>query len=126
MKKYKMIWGLGFLFLLGACQSAPAIKGFDAQVWKQDKKGCAGKRIELIDTLLAQKSELLQLTPNETIRYLGTPDQQELYEHRQRFFKYFVDPSPTCASQDSLHRYLQIRYDALDKSSEIVVQQEVF
>lgn len=126
MKKYSFVWSIILLGMMSSCGSSPELKGFDAQIWKQDKKGCQHQRIQLIDTLLAQKDQLLHLTPNATIRYLGNPDEQELYEHRQRFFKYFIDPAPSCSAQDSLHRFLQIRYDALDKSSEIVVQQEVF
>ena len=112
-------------FILCSCgQSLPHIDGIDVTQWKNDKNGCAGTRAEMADALLSQKEKLLALSELDIVDVLGKPDQQELYKRNQKFYYYFIKPSPDCdLSSTAKSLRLVIRFNAMGLAKEIVTEE---
>jgi hypothetical protein len=88
--------------------------------WKNDKDGCAGERATMTDALLSQKEKLLSLSELEIVHVLGKPDKQELYKRNQKFYYYFIRPSPDCVPPSSAKPLqLVIRFNAMGLANEI-------
>src|SRR6478609_8997818 len=84
-------------FLLCCCGNpAPDLEGVDTELWKSDKYGCLGKRKAFITLITNQKDKLKSLTEDDMIDLLGRPDQNELYSRNQKFYRYFLEPGPSC------------------------------
>jgi hypothetical protein len=109
------------LFVLFACgSSSPEIKGFDRDAWKNDQNGCASKRLQLSDAVLATKEKLLGLGEIDIVSVLGNPDQQELYSRNQKFYRYYLEPNGKCAGVQSAHpKMLVVRFNAVGLAKEI-------
>jgi hypothetical protein len=108
-------------FLLSSCgRSLPHLDGVDDAKWKNDKNGCAGARATMADAVLSQKEELLSLSELEIVDVLGKPDKQELYKRNQKFYYYFIRPSPDCNQTSSANPLqLVIRFNAMGLAKEI-------
>jgi hypothetical protein len=112
---------LALAFLSMTCGSRSlSVDGFDAQTWKDDRNGCGGSRAEQVDRLLDQKQVLLGTDEMDIVSTLGKPDQKELYTRNQKFYYYYVEPSPECAT-DTTERAtrLEIRFNAMGLANEI-------
>ncbi|MEM7552321.1 MAG: hypothetical protein AAF363_21730 [Bacteroidota bacterium] len=113
---------LNFLILLliiCSCVSKVDITNFNDEIWKEGLNGCDSKRSALINALLSEKQKLINLTQNEVKALLGAPDEHQLYTRNQKFFKYYIQPSPNCAKPVEGAQYLQIRFNALGYVSEV-------
>ena len=113
-----------FLLLISvSCTQSFSLQDFDEEKWKNDKKGCNGNRMEMINTLINSKEELLKKSDFQISQVLGKPDKQELLERSQKFFIYFISPASDCDQfdQNASSIYLQIRFNALLKSNEVLV-----
>lgn len=123
MRKYLLFVALPLL--LAACQSAgTTLEGFDAYVWKRDKLGCGNARSQMIDTLMAQRDKLLQLTENELIGVLGKPDARSLYERSQKFIIYLLEPNAKCTAAENAPvkaKALHIRLNAIGRANEVFI-----
>ena len=115
---------LTFLILSSCGPSHPHIEGLDVTTWKNDKKGCAGERSKMKDTLVSQKDKLLALSELDIVDLLGKPDERELYKRNQKFYYYFIEPSNGCnlASNGKSLR-LVIRFNAMGLAKEIVTEE---
>jgi hypothetical protein len=113
------------LFLLCSCgPSHPHLDGVDEPSWKNDKNGCKGERVQMIDSLLSQKEKLLGLSELDIVEVLGKPDKQELYKRNQKFYYYFIAPSPDCHLPTGVDsRQLVIRFNAVGLAKEIVIEE---
>jgi len=114
---------LTFLILSSCGRSLPDIEGVDITAWKNDKNGCAGERAKKTDILLSQKDKFLALSELDVVDLLGRPDQQELYKRNQKFYYYFIKPSPDCnlpSWKESLQ--LVIRFNAMGLAKEITTE----
>ena len=110
-----------YILIAGACgRPLPALDGIDLKQWKDDKNGCNHFREKLIDTLGSQKDKLLGLSEDDVIALLGRPDQNELYKRNEKFFKYFLEPGPSCRS-DSSDRILSIRFNSVGLAKEATI-----
>jgi len=112
-----------FLTLCSCGPSLPHIEGLNETVWKSDKNGCAGERIKMMEAVLSQKDKFLALSELDIVDLLGKPDQQELYKRNQKFYYYFIKPSPECNPQsheESLR--LAIRFNAMGLAKEITTE----
>ena len=118
-----------FIFLpvglfFGCQQNHGILQGFDSNVWKGDRNGCAGHRLQFYDTLRAQEAQLHGLTEMEVIALFGRPDKNELYNRKQKFYYYYLEPSSRCGDfPDSTALQLFIRFNALGLAKDIVFQQ---
>lgn len=120
----KLIAG-AVLFMFFSCGSKrlPSLDQVDLDVWKNDKLGCAGKRVTMKDALDEQTEKLLALDEREIISLLGRPDENELYKRNQKFYYYFIEPSKKCtASASNNPKKLVIRFNAIGLAKEASVE----
>jgi hypothetical protein len=124
MFKFARLSVVLLLVILSSCgKSLPVLDGVDPITWKNDKNACAGKRLEMIEGIRAQKEKLLALSELEIVELLGKPDQNELYKRNQKFYYYFVQPSVECDSSNADHpTRLVIRFNAMGLAKEISVE----
>ncbi len=110
------------LYAISGCGTVIEIEEFSSEIWKSDRNGCNGKRTEEIEALLGAKDQLLGKSEPEILSLLGRPDKNELYRRSQKFFIYYIDPSPACdAGSYKVNRakYLSVRINAIGNISEI-------
>jgi hypothetical protein len=126
MRIYNWAKTLLFVFLTGSCSTAPVLKDFDLESWKNDKNGCNKKRIELVDQLIGQRTKLLSLDEMEMVTAIGKPDRHEIYKRSEKFFYYSIDPDSSCATQTDQARTLVVRFNAVGLAKEINVEEVRF
>jgi hypothetical protein len=107
------------MMLISCSKSHIRIDGMDERSWKDDKKGCLGKRAVLVDTLLSQKDKLLALNELDMVDVLGKPDREELYKRNQKFYYYYVHPSKDCNEASPHSLQLVVRFNAMGLAKEI-------
>ena len=111
------------LFIVCSCgQSTPDLEGVNTDVWKSDKYGCLGKRTQFITSITNQKDKLKSLTEDDVIDLLGRPDQNELYSRNQKFYRYFLEPGPSCENAVPNPKRLIIRFNAIGLAKEVSVE----
>ncbi len=95
--------------------------GFDTTAWKQDKKGCTGKRAELLSLFEGAKEQLMGMREREILQVLGRPDRQDLHKRNQKFYIYYVQPGNQCEGNNTQApgRIVRMRFSALDVVNEI-------
>ena len=112
-----------FAFLLFSCgQSTPVLEGIDTELWKSDKYGCLQQRIQFITPITNQKDKLKSLTEDDVIDLLGRPDQNELYSRNQKFYRYFLEPGPSCKNAVANPKRLIVRFNAIGLAKEVSVE----
>lgn len=109
-----------FFFFLTACQHEIVLEGFDKKSWQNDPLGCKNVRKSLLKNFDQHKKEIILLSSKEVISLLGKPDEKMLYERGQKFYIYYIEAGSQC-KQNNLPqgKKILIRFDALDKVSEI-------
>jgi hypothetical protein len=107
---------------LQACKSEIRLEGFKAQKWKEDLNGCQGSRQKLLFILMANQKELIGRNELEIKALLGKPESTDIRTRGQKFFEYGVKGGNLC-QPGSLEspEILRIRFDALDRVSEVAV-----
>lgn len=111
------------LFLFSCGKPLPKLDGIDLQAWKDDKDGCAGRRISMITVMDAESKKLLALDEGEIISLLGRPDENELYKRNQKFYYYFLEPSKQCSDTiNSTPKKLVIRFNAIGLAKEVAIE----
>lgn len=111
------------ILLFQACTSnVSALKGVDLTGWKQDRNGCEAKRATVMNEVVKRKDELLGLGENEVLSLLGRPDRTELYAHEQKFYHYFMTPSPECSGGSAKASQLIVRFSAMGVATEVTTQ----
>jgi hypothetical protein len=109
--------------LTGCSKPSPTLQNFDAEKWNADKNGCNGNRKQLESILESQLKTLLGYTELELVELLGRPDQNELSKRNQKFYFYFIDPSPICGGKvDSIGKKLTIRFTAMGIAKEVLIE----
>jgi hypothetical protein len=130
LKSFLVARFLGAVFAIllvqtvASCKKAVDLQGFDANSWKQDTNACQNKRIALYEDFEKKiKPQLKGLSETELIALLGRADKQELFKRSQKFYYYYIEAGKHCANSGLVTqaRMLQIRLDAINKVSEIVV-----
>jgi len=110
-----------FAVLLVACgKPLPTLDGIDLKQWKEDRNGCNHFREKVIEKLVPQKDKLLGLSEDDVIGLFGRPDQNELYKRNEKFFKYFLEPGPSCG-KDSSDVILSIRFNSVGLAKETAI-----
>jgi hypothetical protein len=95
---------------------------FNSELWKSDKNGCFGERLDLKNELLSVKHHLRGFKSDEIESFLGKPDAQELYNRSQRYYIYFIEPGPKCAKPAENPQALFVRFSAVGIANEFVVK----
>lgn len=112
---------LSVLFCLSCSRPVPELTGFDRSVWKDDPKGCSGSRIQFLASIDEQRDKLKGLSESDLVTVLGNPDKKDLSEHHEKFYTYFIEPSPDCGKGDSATTVLEIRFNATGVSKEVAI-----
>jgi hypothetical protein len=110
-------------FILFTCgKPLPSINNIDLNSWKQDKNGCGQFRTSIIAEIDLQKDKLLALDEKQVVELLGNPDRNELYKRNQKFYYYYLKPSPDCQSPPIETSRLVIRFNAMGLAKEVFVE----
>lgn len=115
------IFSLIILIMLLACTSTPILQDFDSEAWKKDVEGCNNLRINLVDELINNRSELVGLGQNDIIKVLGKPNRHELYSRHKKAFIYTVKGSVNCPKDSGKASRLVIRFDALERTKDVIL-----
>lgn len=111
------------LFCFSCSKPLPSLEGLDLQRWKEDKNACANFRFSMRKTIDKEKNKLLALDQMQIVELLGRPDQNELYKRNQKFFYYFIKPSPLChLATDSICAKLVIHFNAVGLAKEVAIE----
>lgn len=111
------------LVVLNSCKKNASLEGFEAQEWKNDKRGCKGIRNDLVPVVMDQREKILGLSEAEVLETLGRPDFQELSKRNQKFYFYYLVPGEQCKNGLSgvKEQTLQIRLNSVGYANEILV-----
>lgn len=110
------------LLLAGCAKPIPSFDHVDLTGWKKDKNGCMGLRITMDSALIAQKHKLQALDEKQIVALLGKPDQNELYNRNQKFYRYFISPGKACHDSITVSTMLVIRFNAIGLAKEISIE----
>jgi hypothetical protein len=101
----------------------PVLEGVDQKLWKDDRNGCGHKRSLMTAAVKSEKNKLLALDEMQIVSLLGNPDRNELFKRNQKFYYYFIEPSPDCNLDSVKHSLsLVIRFNAMGLAKETVVE----
>lgn len=112
-----------FLALFAGCNKPlPELEGMNLRHWKEDANACNSLRTSMRTAIDREKEKLLGLDEVQTVKLLGGPDQEELYSRNEKFYYYFIEPAPQCATgKDSTAEKLVIRFNAVGLAKEVSI-----
>jgi hypothetical protein len=114
---------LSVLLICFCCsRPVPELTDFDQQTWKDDYKGCKGVRGPLAESLHEQRDKLKGLSESDLVTLLGKPDRNDLSEHHEKFYYYFIEPGQGCSGIDSVGKKLIVRFNATGVSKEVAIE----
>jgi outer membrane protein assembly factor BamE (lipoprotein component of BamABCDE complex) len=111
-------------FLIQSCTTSIEIEGFSSKDWKSDRNGCKNTRLASIKTLMMSRDKILGQEEHSILNLLGRPDKNELLRRQQKFYFYYLEPSPLCdniTSEVDSASYLSIHFNATGVVNEIFV-----
>lgn len=123
----QLVWCSGFLLLLTSCLSAPDLPDFDSTAFKNDRRGCNGTREKLINTLASLRPKLMALKEPQIRAAFGKPEYEELDDHSERVYGYYLSPAPTCGTGPATTkapRMLTLRVEARGRVKEMLLTGE--
>jgi hypothetical protein len=111
------------IILFSCGKALPELKGIDTKSWKEDKGACNHLRSGMIGAMKAEKEKLLALDEMQIVELLGRADENELYKRNQKFFYYYLEPSPLCDSVNGKNATrLVIRFNAIGLAKEVSLE----
>jgi outer membrane protein assembly factor BamE (lipoprotein component of BamABCDE complex) len=110
------------ILLTGCSQNNIQLENFEEEDWKNDKWGCKGKRLSMVDNLRENKEKLKGLNQFEVVKLLGQPDQKELYGRNQIFYTYFIDQSSKCQETEKRPKTFIIRFNSINQANEFILE----
>ena len=119
-----ILFFIGSLCHLTSCKEAIHVDGFDIDSWKKDTKGCANTRLALLAEFEQKiKPKLKGLSEKEVYTLLGKADINELSKRNQKFYYYYIEKGNQCldSTTTTMARRIQIRFDAINNVSEVVI-----
>ncbi len=115
--------GLVLITMLFACSNPmPVLEGIDTEAWKADRNGCKGERSRMMEAVQSQKEKLKTLSEMDLVKLLGRPDENQLLERNQKFYKYYLDPGPGCTNSDVAPKMLILRINAMGLTKETLIK----
>lgn len=118
----KITFWLIILLWLAGCTTQPVdIPGLDEAAFRADPGGCQGNRDQMKESIFANDNSFKGLSQEEIYATLGKPDRQNLATRSQKYYVYFIEPSPTCSpgATSSKPLTLLIRFSAINRATEI-------
>jgi hypothetical protein len=102
--------------IFSSCKEAPKLEGFNSELWKEDKKGCKGKRTYLSEILLTKTSDLRGVDDDDIVEILGKPDKYEGETRGKKTYYYYTQPGSQCESNLMLEgAQIVIEFNAIGK-----------
>ncbi|MDQ3292702.1 MAG: hypothetical protein M3Q05_15555 [Bacteroidota bacterium] len=113
--------------LAGSCRPKVTFPGIDSQAWKNDKYGCQAVRSKMVQELNKIRFELRGLAIPQVMGVFGRPDSESLLASNERIYYYYLEPGTQCQNHRELSTAskLSIRFNALEKVSEVSIEQRV-
>lgn len=107
----------------GCGRDLPTLDSFDTEAWKSDRNACGTYRATAATSLTSQKEKLLALKEMQIVELLGRPDRNELYRRNQKFYYYYLKPSPDCPAYDAANSTrVAIRFNAMGLAKEVLIE----
>lgn len=120
---FRLYSALCCILIVTSCgKSLPDLDNLDLSAWEKDKNACGEYRTNHMEAIQNQKEKLLALKESQIIELLGRPDRNELYKRNQKFFYYYLMPSPDCPNASSESKRLAIRFNAMGLAKEVAVE----
>jgi hypothetical protein len=111
------------VFVIAGCgKSVPEFENIDFTNWKNDKNACGQYRASVRPAIESQKDKLLALDEMQIVTLLGPPDRNELYKRNQKFYYYYIKPSPDCPSAGASTSRLVVRFNAMGLAKEVLIE----
>jgi len=121
-KAFRYNFIAAILLMLSCGKSLPTLHDVDLKSWVADKNACSGKRSDALQAMQDQKDDFLGLSEIQIVELLGRPDHNELYKRNQKFYYYFLQPSPDCPDTVSSEPLkLTIRFNAMGYAKEVSI-----
>jgi len=121
MRKSVLLSGCVFI-LLSCSRPDLALKGINLDEFKSDKFACKSARTSALPQWEEEKEKLKALSEMEIIRLLGRPDENELYTRNQKFYRYYLEPGPSCEAPHAHAKQLVIRFNAIGLAKEVTIE----
>jgi len=115
---------LCIIFLLASCTHKPDLNGLDVALFKMDRGGCNGDRVQQISWLKTHKMTWKGVSSNDMEDILGKPDIQQLADRNQEYYIYFLERGEHCAkiTNPSQAKTMAFRFSAIGLATEITFQ----
>ncbi len=119
-----LLSSLAIVFLFTGCgKPLPDFGSIDLDQWRKDRNACGTYRAGTQHDIVSQKDKLLALKEMQVVALLGRPDRNELYKRNQKFYYYYLKPSPDCPNYTATENTrLTIRFNATGLAQEILVE----
>ena len=124
MNKVHFSPSIFLLIVLFSCTETLEIDGFSSEQWKSDRDGCKGQRFKSVEYLMESKEKIIGKKEHVILSFMGSPDENELYQRQQKFYKYYIEPGPKCSTvqtKSDSARYLSVRFNAIGLVKEVFV-----
>jgi hypothetical protein len=118
--KRSLLLSVVIIFCFSCSKPVPDLSGIDLSVWKNDARGCNGDRVQFLKPLDEQRDKLKGLSEGDLVKLLGKPDRNDLSEHHEKFYSYFIEPAIECG-KDSATVVLEVRFNATGVSKEVAI-----
>ncbi|HEY5691902.1 MAG TPA: hypothetical protein VIS49_10625 [Cyclobacteriaceae bacterium] len=119
----QLSWYLLLIILFAACSKPlPALEGVDLELWKSDRNACHGERAKMMEAIVSQKEKLKTLSEMDLVGLLGRPDENQLLDRNQKFYKYYLEPGPPCDHSVIEPKMLILRINAMGLTKETLVK----
>jgi hypothetical protein len=121
-----VISGWSILSPLG-CREQVKFPGFNSQSWIADAFGCQSVRSKMLPDLEKIRLDLRGLRTTDIMGVLGKPDSEGLLANNERIYYYYVQSGEQCQDRQKLSaaNKLQVRFDALERASEVNFEQPI-
>jgi hypothetical protein len=119
-----LLWALAGSVMY-ACNTTPDTFGkLDLKSWRNDRNGCNGTRLTQLAAFKAEAQQLKGKRSDEIGTLFGRPDVNQLADRNQKFYIYYLETGPQCASRGakSDSRSVALRMSAIGLVTEITYQ----
>ncbi len=110
-----------FTLSIISCAAPDKIGSLDLVQWRNDRGGCAGKRMALLPDFEKSEPELLSKHIDTITKALGRPDIFQLGGRDTKFYVYFFETGTHCQdkAKPSAAKRVTLKFNAVGLLSEI-------
>jgi hypothetical protein len=124
-KKVIVVILIGLLLFTGCNSPIVVFSPEQHLLWKADVNGCKNTRFEILKSNESKLEKLLGSSETEIKKIFGQPEKIDLGKRSEKFYFYHLEPSDKCENKKfGLKRVLSVRFNAINKASEIIITQK--